>query len=95
MVDKECPANAVVFTKEDSPIYYCSRVKKVDHVNQRQTLSGSIFENQNNSGYKSADTPWSGSRNSFSAAAPGLFPSPAPFNKCKRNDCSRWISGII
>lgn len=52
MVDKECPANAVVFTKEDSPVYYCSRVKKVDHVNQRQTLSGSIFENQNNPGYK-------------------------------------------
>lgn len=52
MVNKECPANAVVFTKEDSPVYYCSRVKKVDHVNQRQTLSGSIFENQNNPGYK-------------------------------------------
>ncbi len=52
MVDKECPANAVVFTKEDSPVYYCSRVKKVDHVNQRQTLFGSIFENQNNPGYK-------------------------------------------
>lgn len=52
MVNKECPANAVVFTKEDSPVYYCSRVKKVDHVSQNQTLSGSIFENQNNPGSK-------------------------------------------
>lgn len=52
MVNKECPANAIVFTKEDSPVYYCSRVKKVDHISQNQTLSGAIFENQNNPGSK-------------------------------------------